>query len=92
MTDDDDRAASLAALKTAIYEGLADLAAAHVKDFDPVRLREIGMKLLAARNELATIEDIEAGMRDARTGRTVSHEEAMAEIQAVIDAARRGKT
>ena len=38
--------------------------------------------------ELAIIEGIQNGMRDARAGRTVSHEEAMAEIDAVIDAAR----
>ena len=38
--------------------------------------------------ELAIIEGIKAGMRDARAGRTVSHEEAMAEIDAVIDAAQ----
>lgn len=93
MTDDDSRPkASLAALKTDIYEGLADLAAGRVKDFNPATIIERGRKLVAARNELATIEGIEAGMRDARAGRTVSHEEAMAEIQAVIDAARRGKT
>ena len=38
--------------------------------------------------ELAIIEGIQDGMRDARAGRTVSHEEAMAEIDAVINAAR----
>ena len=77
MSDNDSsREASLAALKADIYEGLADLAAGRVKSFNPA----------------TTIEGIEAGMRDARAGRTVSHEEAMAEIQAVIDAARRGKT
>lgn len=38
--------------------------------------------------ELAIIEGIQAGMRDARAGRTVPHEQAVAELQAVIDAAR----
>lgn len=38
--------------------------------------------------ELAIIEGIQAGMRAARAGLTVSHEEAMAEIDAVIDAAQ----
>lgn len=90
MSDDDNREAALAALKADIYEALADLANG-VKDFDPAFITERGRKLLAARDELATIEGIEAGMRDARAGRTVSHEEAMAEIQAVIDAARRRK-
>lgn len=89
MTDDDGRKA---ALKADIYEGLADIAAGRVKDFDPASIAERARKLLAARDELATIEGIKAGMRDMRAGRTVSHEEAIAEIQAVIDAARRGKT
>ena len=89
MTDDDSREADIATLKAAIYERLADFAAGRVKDFDPARIRERVRELLAARNELATIEGIEAGMRDARAGHTVSHEKAMAEIQAVIDAARR---
>lgn len=92
MTDDDGRKASLAALKADIYEGLADLAAGRVNSFDPARIRERGRKLLAARNELATVEGIEAGLRDMETGRMVSYEQAVAEIQAVIDAARRGKT
>lgn len=88
MNEDDRPKTSFAALKAEIYDGLSDIAAGRVKDFDPASITERGRKLLAARNELATIEGIKAGMRDARAGRTVSHEEAMAEIQAVIDAAR----
>lgn len=91
MTDDDNRETDIATLKAAIYERLADFVAGRVKDFDPASIAERGRMLLAARDELATIEGIKAGMRDARAGRTVSHEEAMAEIQAVIDAARRRK-
>ena len=91
MTDDESREAALAALKVDIYDGLSDIAAGRVKDFDPASTTERGRKLLAARSELATIESIKAEMRDAGAGRTVSHEEAMAEIQAVIDAARHRK-
>lgn len=91
MTGDDRRDTALATLKADIYEGLADIAAGRVKDFDPASIIEHGRKLLAARNELATIEGIEAGLRDMEAGRTVSHEEAVAAIQAVIDAARRRK-
>lgn len=90
--NDDSSKAGYDALKADIYDGLADIAAGRVKDFDPASIGELGRKLLAARDELATIEGIKAGMRDARAGRIVSHEKAMAEIQAVIDAARRGKT
>lgn len=41
--------------------------------------------------ELAIIEGIQAGLRDMEAGRMVPHEQAVAEIQAVIDAARRRK-
>ena len=41
--------------------------------------------------ELAIIEGIQAGIRDMEAGRMVPHEQAVAEIQAVIDAARRRK-
>lgn len=91
MTEDDRRAAALTTLKADIYEGLADIAAGRVKDFDPASITERGRKLLAARNELATIEGIKAGLRDMEAGRVVSHEEAVAAIQVVIDAARRRK-
>lgn len=37
--------------------------------------------------ELAIVEGIKRGMADAAAGRTVSHEEAMAELYAVIEAA-----
>lgn len=91
MTDDN-RETALAMLKADIYEALADLAAGRDKSIDPASVAERGRKLLAAQDELrAVIEDIKAGMRAARAGHTVSHEEAMAEIQAVIGAARRGK-
>ena len=91
MTEDD-RESALAALKADIYEALADLAAGRDKNADPASVTERGRMLLAAQDELrAVIEGIEAGMRAGRAGHTVSHEEAMAEIQAVIDAARRGK-
>lgn len=91
MTEDDRRAAALTALKADIYEGLADIAAGRVKDFDPASITECGRKLLAARNELATIEGIKAGLRDMEAGQVVSHEEAVSAIQAVIDAARHRK-
>lgn len=41
--------------------------------------------------ELAIIEGIQAGLRDMEAGRMIPHEQAVAEIQAVIDAARRRK-
>ncbi|MDC7684167.1 CopG family ribbon-helix-helix protein [Asticcacaulis sp. BYS171W] len=41
--------------------------------------------------ELAIVEGIRQGMEDACAGRTVSHEEAMAELQAIIDAAQSGR-
>jgi len=37
--------------------------------------------------ELAIIEGIERGLADVETGRTVSHEDAMASLRQVIDAA-----
>lgn len=37
--------------------------------------------------ELAIIEGIERGMADVKAGRTVSHEDAMASMQRIIDAA-----
>jgi predicted transcriptional regulator len=39
--------------------------------------------------ELEIIEGIQRGLDDVEAGRTVSHEEAMAEIDALIDAAER---
>lgn len=38
-------------------------------------------------HEAEMLRGVEEGIEDFRTGNTVSHEEAMAEIQAVIDAA-----
>ena len=38
--------------------------------------------------ELEIIEGIHAGIADVEAGRTVSHDEAMAEVYAVIDAAK----
>ncbi|WP_020177952.1 hypothetical protein [Methylopila sp. M107] len=38
--------------------------------------------------ELAIVEAIERGMQDAREGRTIPHDEVMAEMRAIIDAAR----
>lgn len=38
--------------------------------------------------ELEIIDDIRRGMADAEAGRVVPHDEAMAEIHAVIDAAK----
>ena len=37
--------------------------------------------------ELAIIEDIELGLADVEAGRTVSHEDAMASLRQMIDAA-----
>lgn len=92
MTDDDSREAALAALKADIYDALADIAAGRVKDLDPTSIEDRGRKLLAAQDELlAIIQSLKAGIRDARSGLTISDEEAMAEIRAVIDAARRAK-
>jgi predicted transcriptional regulator len=42
--------------------------------------------------ELEIIEGIRRGIADAGAGRVVPHDEAMAELQAVIDAAKRGKS
>ena len=42
--------------------------------------------------ELEIIEGIRRGMADVEAGRVVPHDEAMAEVQAVIDAAKRGKS
>jgi predicted transcriptional regulator len=41
--------------------------------------------------ELAIVEGINAGLEDVRKGRTVPHEDAMAELNAAIDAAEREK-
>jgi predicted transcriptional regulator len=41
--------------------------------------------------ELEIIDGIRRGMTDVEAGRVVPHDEAMAEVQAVIDAAQRGK-
>ena len=41
--------------------------------------------------ELEIIEGIHAGLADVEAGRTVSHEEAMAEVYAVIDSANPAK-
>jgi len=40
--------------------------------------------------ELAIIEGIERGLADVEAGRTVSHEDAMASVRQVIDAAASG--
>ena len=40
--------------------------------------------------ELAIIEGIERGLADVEAGRTVSHEDAMASVRRVIDAAAGG--
>ncbi len=37
--------------------------------------------------DLATIEDIQRGLADVKAGRTVSHEDAMASLRKIIDAA-----
>jgi predicted transcriptional regulator len=42
--------------------------------------------------ELEIIDGIRRGMADVEAGRVVPHDEAMAEVQAVIDAAKRGKS
>jgi predicted transcriptional regulator len=42
--------------------------------------------------ELEVIDGIRRGMADVEAGRVVPHDEAMAEVQAVIDAAKRGKS
>lgn len=41
--------------------------------------------------ELAIIEGVQRGLADVETGRVVPHDEAMAELQAVIDVARSDK-
>ena len=41
--------------------------------------------------ELEIIEGIRRGLADVEAGRLVPHDEAMAEVQAVIDAAKNGK-
>ena len=41
--------------------------------------------------ELEIIDGIRQGLADVEAGRVVSHDEAMAEVQAVIDAAKNGK-
>lgn len=41
--------------------------------------------------EQEIVDGIKRGMEDARAGRTVSHEDAMAEIRAVIDEVARSK-
>ena len=41
--------------------------------------------------ELEIIDGIRRGLADVEAGRVVSHDEAVAEIQAVIDAAKPGK-
>ena len=42
--------------------------------------------------ELAIVEGIGEGLEDVRKGRTVSHDEAMAELNAAIDAAERERS
>jgi len=42
--------------------------------------------------ELEIIEGIRRGMADVEAGRVVPHDEAMAEVQAAIDTAKRGKS
>lgn len=41
--------------------------------------------------ELAIIDGVQRGLADVEASRVVSHEAAMAEVQAVIDAAKSGK-
>ncbi|MER2509248.1 MAG: CopG family ribbon-helix-helix protein [Amaricoccus sp.] len=41
--------------------------------------------------ELAIIDGVQRGLADVEAGRVVSHDAAMAEVQAVIDAAKSGK-
>ena len=41
--------------------------------------------------ELAIIDGVQRGLADDEAGRVVSHDAAMAEVQAVIDAAKSGK-
>ena len=42
-------------------------------------------------HELAIIEGVQRGLADVQAGRVVSHDEAVAEIQVVIDAAKSDK-
>ena len=42
--------------------------------------------------ELAIVEGINEGLEDVRKGRTVSHEEAVSELAAVIDTAERDRS
>lgn len=41
--------------------------------------------------ELAIIDGVQRGLADVEAGRVISHDTAMAEIQAVIDTAKSGK-
>ena len=41
--------------------------------------------------ELAIIDGVQRGLADVEAGRVVPHDNAMAEVQAVIDAAKSGK-
>lgn len=41
--------------------------------------------------ELAIIDGVQRGLADVEAGRVVPHDDAMAEVQAVIDAAKIGK-
>ena len=41
--------------------------------------------------EAEIVEGIMCGIEDMKAGRTVSHEDAMAELQAIVDEARRAK-
>ena len=41
--------------------------------------------------ELAIVEGINQGLDDIRSGRSVPHDDAMAELSATIDAAERGR-
>ena len=41
--------------------------------------------------ELAIIDGVQRGLADVEAGRVVPHDAAMAEVQAVIDAAKSGK-
>lgn len=42
--------------------------------------------------QLAIIDGVQGGLADVEAGRVVSHDAAMVEVQAVIDAAKSGKT
>lgn len=42
--------------------------------------------------ELSIIEGVQQGLADVAAGKVISHDEAMADLHAIIDAAERGKS